>query len=415
MSSLAKVLKSRDYQLLWSIGALASAIEVSELLVMGWLVLQLGGSAWQVALLGFTRTAPMFALSLIAGDLADRIDKRRILAAANLLNGLVVSAVLAVVALGVLEPWHLFLAAGLKGATRPFEQTSRRIMIFDVVGPSGTVISLSLENVSFSVGRIVGPLIAGALLEINRDAVGVFSFLLALQVVALVAIALVKIAAAPRARSRTPVWESILEGLKYSGSNPVVAALLAASVVMNVIFRYPLLIPVVAEESLHVGPGQMGLLASADGMGTVAGSVAFATRGTTRNHGRIFLAGSMVCCAFLLAFALSSSYLLSFAMLLGLGVAQVGFSTMQGSILLLGTVPSMHGRVIGTQALAAGTGHLTSLEMGWLASAFGVSAALAYNAVTGLVLLLVIAVFMPSLRRPMEYPTRPSPESRPGG
>jgi len=180
---------------------------------------------------------------------------------------------------------------------------------------------------------------------------------------------------------------------------------------MNVLFQYNVFIPVVAQDYLHVGETLMGLLAAADGIGKVSGSiVASVLVGKIKRHGRIYLLGSLGLSLSLLGFALSPWYALSFFLLVALGFSQIGFSTMQSGIILMSTPTKLHGRVMGVQQLAVGTGQLGSLELGAMVALIGVPATLAVNAAVAILLLGLIAVFMPALRRPLQrLPDEPQP------
>ena len=413
---IVQILKNRNYRLLWSAGAFSYSGEVAELLVSGWLVLQITGDPLQVALVGVSRTVALFTFTLIAGAVGDRQDRRHIMLGAYLVNILVLSGILLVLTVGSVEPWHIFLAIAIKGASRSFDNTNRRALMYSVVGPRHVVQAISMETLGFSTGKIMGALVIGALLQADGTAIGAYSFLTALYAASLTCMVFVKVTSTTPTLPRRPVLGSVGEGLRYAVSTPPIAAVLVATVVMNAMLQFQLFIPVVAQEHLHVGPGLMGLLASADGIGIVAGSVLMGLLGgRVKNHGRVFLAGSLALTAFLLGFAMSPWYVLSFFLLVSLGVAMVGFGTMQSSIILMATPPSFHSRSFGVMGLAIGAGQLGNLEMGVLASAFGVSLALGANAVVGIALLLLIAILMPALRRPIQrVQEEPAKESQSG-
>ena len=416
-------LKNRNYRLLWSAGAFSYSGEVSELLVAGWLVLQLTGEPLQVALVGVSRTVALFTFTLIAGAVGDRQDRRHTMLGAYLVNILVLSGMLLVLTLGDVQPWHIFVAIAVKGASRSFDNTNRRALMYSVVGPRHVVQAISMETLGFSTGKIMGALVIGALLQADGTAVGAYSFLTALYAASLTCMVFVKVTSTPPTLPRRPVLSSVGEGLRYAVSTPPIAAVLVATVVMNAMFQFQLFIPVVAQEHLNVGPGLMGLLAAADGIGIVAGSVLMGLLGgRVKNHGRVFLVGSLALITFLLGFALSPWYILSFFLLVSLGVSMVGFGTMQSSIILMATPSSFRSRSFGVMGLAIGAGQLGNLEMGALASAFGITLALGANAIVGIALLLLIAILMPALRRPIqrvqeeeEMEPQPGPKEAFGG
>ncbi len=420
---LFKVLRNRNFQHLWWNGSISSSGDMSELLVMGWLVYQLTGSPWDVALLGLSRTVTMVSFALIAGAVGDRRDRRHIIMAATATNVLIVGGVLLMLALGNIQPLYLFIAAAIRGASRSFDNTSRRALMFHVVGASNLVQAISMEQIGFSIGRIIGPIAIGLLLQLTGTAISVYSLLTALYVISFISISLVKVPPVVSPLPPGPILKSIGEGVKYAYSSPPIAGVLTASIVMNALFQYHLFIPVLAADHLHVGEGLMGLLAAADGIGFVFGSLFMGLLGArVKIQGNVFIFGCLGVTLFLLGFALSPWYFLSFFLLIGLGICQVGFSTMQSGILLLTSPTRFHSRVFGAQGMAIGTGQLGNMEIGALAAAFGISLALVGNALVGMGLIVLIAIVMPAMRRPIvradetadSAPLPPPPSKKPG-
>ena len=410
---LFNIIGNRNFRFLLTNGSISTSGDMSELLVMGWLIHNITGSPWMVALVGLSRTVSMFSFTLLAGAIGDRKDRRHVIMASNLVTLITVAAVLGVLLGGAIEPYFLFIAAAVRGACRAFDNTSRRALMFHVVGQGNLVQAISLEQLGFSAGRIVGPLVIGVLLQLTGTAVSVYALLTGLYLIGFLCIFLLKTPPVVAPLARRPVIRSIGEGLKYAYTTPAIAGALTASVVMNVLFQYHLFIPVIAAEHLNVGPGLMGLLAAADGIGFVFGSLLIGLLGSRiRISGRIFLAGCIGVSIFLLAFALSPWFLLSFIILIATGTFQSGFSTMQSGILLTSSPTSFHSRVFGAQGMAVSSGQMGNVEIGALASIFGMSAALAINAAGGFVLLVLIAIFMPALRRPIER-VEDSPDDAP--
>ena len=402
-NSFFSVLKDRNYRYLWTAGTITGSGEMSEILVSSWLVLQITGSPWQVALVGLSRTATMFSLSLLAGAIGDRLDRRKLMMTANAACFVTALTVLLLLAFGDIQPWHLFAAAGIRGSTRALDNTSRRALMFLIVGPKRLIQAISLEHLGLSSGRIVGPILMGILLQLDNTAMAATSVLAVGYIASFSSLALLRMPPSPHPKTGHNVFGSIGEGLKFAATSPPIAATLTTSIIMNLLFQYQLFIPVIAEDFLHIGPALMGLLAASDGMGKVTGSMLMGNfGGSIKHHGRVFLIGSLGVAVFLLGFALSPWFILSFALLFCLGVSQIGFSTMQSSILLIASPPSLHSRVGGAQQLAVGTGQLGTMELGAIASLYNVPVALAVNAIGVIALLVVIALLMPALRRPIK-------------
>jgi MFS family permease len=187
-----------------------------------------------------------------------------------------------------------------------------------------------------------------------------------------------------------------------------VLGVLCITVIMNALaFSYVQILPVIARDHLRVGPGLMGLLASADGMGTLIGALLLAAVGKLRAHGRIFALGALLELVSLLGFAASPWYVLSCVLLFVVGLGNAGFSTMQSTIILLAAAPGMRGRAVGVLGLCIGSTPLGLLELGALSAAVGAPAAIGINAAIGLALWLPVVAFTPLLSRPQD----PGPET----
>jgi MFS family permease len=171
---------------------------------------------------------------------------------------------------------------------------------------------------------------------------------------------------------------------------------LCTTVIMNALaFSYVQLLPVVARDHLQIGPGLMGLLASADGMGTLIGALVLAALGNIRQQGRVFALGALIELVSLLAFTLSPWYGLSFLLLMLVGMGNAGFSTMQSTIILLSAAPGMRGRAVGILGLCIGSTPLGLLELGAVAAIFGAPLAIGFNAALALVLMVPVVLYTP--------------------
>jgi predicted MFS family arabinose efflux permease len=252
------------------------------------------------------------------------------------------------------------------------------------------------------VGKFLGPLIGGLMLEMTGFA-GVYLLLMVVYLLALGLILQVRLNVPGPAGSAQPIWQSLASGIQYALRNRVVLGVLCITVIMNALaFSYVQILPVMARDHLGIGPGLMGLLASADGMGTLIGALLLAALGNRPQHGRIFALGALLELVCLLAFAASPWYTLSLVLLLGVGLGNSGFSTMQSTIILLSAAPGMRGRAVGILGLCIGSTPLGLLELGAVAAVVGVPAAIGLNAGLGLLLWLSIIAFTPLLSGPQK-------------
>jgi MFS family permease len=394
------ILQNRNFLWLWAAGGMSNAGRWMETGVLGWLILDLTDSAWYVALVGAARSAPLLAFGLFAGLVADRTNRWLVMLCTQAINALMTGALLALLLLGAIQPWHVLLVAFILGCGTILDMPSRRSLIYDLVGPQQVVSAMSLETINNTVGKFLGPLIGGLILEMTGFA-GVYLLLMVVYLLALGLILQVRLTLPTPVGSAQPIWQSLVSGIHYALHNRVVLGVLSITVIMNALaFSYVQILPVMARDHLGVGPGLMGLLASADGMGTLIGALLLAGLGNRPQHGRIFALGALLELVCLLAFAASPWYVLSLVLLLGVGMGNAGFSTMQSTIILLSAAPGMRGRAVGILGLCIGSTPLGLLELGAVAAMVGVPAAIGLNATLGLVLWVLSIVFTPVLSGP---------------
>ena len=375
--------------------------------VLGWLILDLTDSPWHVALVGVARSAPLLAFGLFAGLIADRTNRRLVMLCTQTISALMTGILLALLLLNAIQPWQVLLVAFILGCSTILDMPSRRSLIYDLVGPQQVVSAMSLETINNTVGKFLGPLVGGLMIEMTGFA-GVYGLLMAVYLVALCFILQVKINLPGQPGPTQPIWQSLVTGLRYSLHNRVVLGVLCITVIMNALaFSYVQILPVIARDHLRVGPGLMGLLASSDGMGTMIGALLLAAVGKLPAHGRIFALGALIELVSLLGFAASPWYVLSCVLLFVAGLGNAGFSTMQSTIILLAAAPGMRGRAVGVLGLCIGSTPVGLLELGALSAAVGAPAAIGINAAIGLALWLPVVAFTPLLSRPQE----PGPET----
>jgi MFS family permease len=396
------ILHNRDFLWLWAAGGLSNASRWMETGVLGWLILGLTDSPWYVALVGVARSAPLLAFGLFAGLIADRTNRWAVMLCTQAVNAVVTGVILLLLLFGTIQPWHVLLVAFILGCGTILDMPSRRSLIYDLVGPQQVVSAMSLETINNTVGKFLGPLIGGLMIEMTGFA-GVYLLLMAVYLLALGFILQVKINLPGPPGTAQPIWQSLLTGLQYSLQNRVVLGVLCITVIMNALaFSYVQLLPVVARDYLRVGPGLMGLLASADGLGTLVGALLLAALRNLPSHGRIFALGALLELISLMGFAASPWYALSCLLLFGVGLGNAGFSTMQSTIILLSAAPGMRGRAVGVLGLCIGSTPLGLLELGALAAVIGAPAAIGLNAAIGLALWLPVVAFTGLISKPQE-------------
>ncbi len=383
-----------------------------EQVVLGWLVLELTDSPWQVALAGFARSAPYLLAGLISGQVVDRFGRRKIILAAQCCNTLIYAGVALLLWLDQLLLWHLIAGALLAGVAWSLDWPARRSLVPDLVGKERTIDAMLVENFAQNFSRILGPFTGGTLIAL-LGAQGCYWVLTLTS--ALTFLLLTGLAKQPIPRTAMPVRRSPIataqEGLRYvRSSEPILAVLLITAVMNMLAFPYMTLLPVFARDVLNQGPVGLGILGAGSGVGAFVGLLVINQIRHRVDPGWIFGIGSCLQALALLCFANSTLMGLSLALLICSGLGQACFSTMQSSIILVAASDEMRSRAMGTLVLAIGAGPLGRLQAGGLAQGLGAPAAISIQ--TGLAVLLVglVILKLPGLRR-----TAPPPLATPTG
>ena len=389
---------------MWAAGGLDNTGRWMDVVVMGLLVLELTDSAFQVALLFVFRWVPMLAFALISGMVADRANRWAIMMVSRMVAVTTTGAVLVLVLADAVEPWHVFIASFFLGGLFVLEFPSRRSLIYDLVGSDRIVSAMSLETINSTLGRFMGPFLAGLLIELT-DFSGTYIVLMVVYIVAFVLILVMKGRGPVRAPSPYAFWSTVSRGFKYSLNNSVIRSVLLITLIMNAMaFSVESLFPVVAKNHLGVGPGLTGILISAQAIGSLAAASVIASLAVIRYHGRIFALGLVLQLISLLFFALSPWYPVSFLMLMLAGLGAAGYSTMQSTIILISSEPEMRGTALGMLGQCIGVAAGGGLAVGVVANYFSAQAAVAMSVSLGLLLLIPVLSFSPLLRRPISSP-----------
>ena len=222
----------RDFRFLWLSGAFDNGGRWMDTVVMGLLVLELTDSPFQVALLFVLRWLPMLVFSIFSGMLANHVDRLLILILSRIGTLLVTAAMLGLVTADLIQAWHIMLASLALGWLFVLEFPARRSLIYDVVGEPLIVPAMSLEIISMTIGRFIGPLTAGLLIEFSGYD-GTYSVLVSGYVLALITTVLINGRVTGRSPDTESLWQEIVGGLVYSLKNRVIRGVLGVTLIMN--------------------------------------------------------------------------------------------------------------------------------------------------------------------------------------
>jgi MFS family permease len=378
--------RHRNYRVFFAGQIVSLAGTWMQNVALAWLVLELSGSAIAVGALAFWRFVPFTVFGLVAGVVADRFETRRLVMATQA-AAMTVSLLLALVTLtGSATLPIVYLLAALGGVALAFDAPGRQSLTFQMVGPRELPNAVALNAGLFNGSRIVGPAIAGAIIAAAGTGVcfllNAVSFLAVLGALASIRKAeLHPVERDPSAR----VVDGIRRALAYAARNPQLRTVLTVVTVVSAVgFNFHVLVPLLAADTLHVGPEGFGLLSASFGLGALAGALVSATfRGASW---RLFATGATGFGVLALALAPVENAVLAGVLLIGIGISFTLFTANANALVQLGAPDHLRGRLIGLYLFAfAGLAPVGGLLAGWLADLGGTELAFAVAGVTSLV------------------------------
>jgi MFS family permease len=381
-----RTLRYRNYRLFFS-GQLISLIGTwMQQVALTWLVYRMTNSPFLLGLVGFAGQMPAFILSPLAGVLADRLNRHRILILTQTLSMVQASILAALMLTGTLAVWHILTLSIVLGVINAFDMPTRQSFLLDMIENREDLSNaIALNSSMFNGARLLGPSIAGIVIAALGE--GACSYIAVIA--ALLAMKITRTQPAPK---REGVLSGIAEGFRYViHFAPIRSILLLLSLVSIMGMPYAVLMPIFARDILHGGPHTLGFLMGATGVGALTGAMILASRKNAVGLGRWIPASSGVFGAGLVAFSLSSSVWLSTGLLFIVGLGMMVQMASSNTILQTIADDDKRGRVMSFYAVSfMGMAPFGSLLAGTLAGAIGAPRTLM---ISGVVCILGAAAF----------------------
>lgn len=345
-------------------------------IAVDWLVLELTGN---VALVGLTVTlqfAPTLLLGPWAGVISDRADRRTVLLITQAVGAVSNGILAALVLLGWVQVWHVFVVAAVTGASMAIDGPSRSAFVSEMVGTRRLRNAIALNSSMFHLGGLIGPAISGVLIVVIGSGWSIAVNALT-SVVAIIALAVMRrreLVPSPRVTARRG---QIREALRYIRAKPTIfwpMVLLGFNAVFGM--SLPVLFTASAGETYQTGAAGYGLYSSLAAVGAMVGSFLITLRRTVRVRSLVF---TVIVYGLTTAFAgVAPWYSLFLAALVGIGLSRVTFGAAAESLTQLSTNMAIRGRVMSIYIMVMVGGQaLGGVLMGWIAEHFGATIAFA--------------------------------------
>jgi MFS family permease len=333
-----------------------------QLVALGYLTLQVTGSAAAVGLVGAADGIPAVLLSLPAGAAGDRFSRRAVLIAASSAMGLTALGLGVAAALGRASLPVLIGAAICFGAADAFDAPTRQALVADIVPSRQLVGAAALTGTVSSVTRIIGPAMGGVLLA----AVGPASCFLAMAVSVipfLVVLVVSRWPVVPAATAGLGAVRRMVDGLRWSQRDAAARTVLIGSLVLGVLgIGYMPYLPVFNRELLHGGGQVLGLMYSVGGIGAMVGGVGLSLMSRHLRQDRLLLASAPLYALSLFGLTRATSLTLALPCLAGISLGFLGASTAMLTVLQARAPGEMRARVLSLYTLSfAGGGPLGTL------------------------------------------------------
>ncbi|MGZ8210254.1 MAG: MFS transporter [Burkholderiales bacterium] len=392
-------LRHRGFRLLWIATLLSATARWADMVVVGWLTLELTDSALMVGIVAASKMAGYLAAPFM-GVVADRMDRRLLLIIAAVVNVAVSALMLLLFVSGSLALWHIVALALASSLTWALDNPTRQAFVPDLVDREHLTNAIALNSVALEVTVVVGPALGGILIPALGMG-GAYGLIAAIYLLDVVVLLLLKDVKRVDFDVHESPAKSLIGGLKYVWGNQTVLVLLVIAGLLNLLaspYRYAFL-PVFSRYVLDTGPTGYGMLTAMAGLGALVAGVWVVSLGNFRRKGRLLVWASLAWPASLLLFAVSTSYSVSLGLVFVAGLTQAIVWTVIATVILSNTIQPMRGRVMGLR-----TGVVISLPIGNLlagaaAERFGPSLAQGAYAAAALLVMLCIVLLVPGVHR----------------
>jgi MFS family permease len=395
------VLRHRDFRLFLFARIFATVAVQMQGVAVGWQIYALTGNALDLGLIGLSQFAPFVLLVLVAGHVADTVARRSILFLCYGVEALCGAALLAYTVLSPGTVWPVFLILGVYGSARAFMMPASQSILPNLVPPEHFPQAVALASSSFQLSVIVGPALGGMLYLIGPMAA--YFSVAALLSLSMIMIGLTRIKTGKASAER--VDRSILSGLKFVRSRPVILGAISLDLFAVLFGGATALLPAFASDILHVGPTGLGLLRSAPGAGAALIAVVLTFHPIARNVGRWMFGGVALFGFCTILFGLSTSFPLSLAALFALGAGDMVSVYIRQMLVQLETPDGIRGRVSAVNAVFIGASNeLGEFESGLAAAWLGLVPSVAAGGIATLMIAAVCMKGFPALRNMDRFP-----------
>ena len=392
-----RALRHRDFRWFWASTNAQAVGRGMQFLILGWMVLEYTNSASHMGFMVFLYGIPNLGFLLFGGIVADRFDRRSLLMATQGMVAVLVLSLAAVQATSQVALWQVYLGSFLLGGLQAINTPARLAIVADLVDRDDLMNAVVLNSAVMNAGRIIGPAVAGVVIEIG----GIdFALYAAAGCFAVGTGSLLMVRRSPQTiqPGDSAILTGLYAGLRYCWSNPVTFTVIGIGFAFGFFgMPYSQVLPAFAKQVLGVGASQAGILMTGAGIGSLSSTIVLASLGNYVHKNRLLLAGVFLFGVSLFFLAWSPWFWFSWAMLFLLGLGDI--APMGTTVVQLSVPPQLQGRVMSIWYVSAAFMFIGSFPMTIVADTLGWTAAFAGGAAIYLVIAFILGIVRPTLRR----------------
>lgn len=365
---------------------------------VGWEVYEVTGDALSLAMVALAQIVPVLCLTLVAGQVADRFSRRRVICVA-VSTVTLASALMAVNSLLWRDIGLLYGLLVLNGAGRAFQQPSKASYMPTLVPRLMFPNAVTWMTSGFQFATVIGPAVAGLLIAAAGGAFLIYALNAAAGITFVALLLTIPRTDAPR-QIEPFSWGSLVAGYGFLRRKRVMYGAILLDMFAVLLGGANALLPIYAKDILEVGPQGLGWLRAAPAIGALATAIVVAHRPPMENAGRAMLVSVIIFGAATIAFGFSTSFALSLAMMFLMGVTDNVSVIVRHTLVQVLTPDAMRGRVSAINGMfIAMSNELGDVEAGVVAKLLGPVFSVVSGGIGTIVVAVIAAVIWPELRR----------------
>lgn len=407
-TSMFAAFRYRDFRLFWIGHTVSNVGTWMEFLGQGWLVVQLAiadGSPqlapFYLGLVGLARAIPGLGLSLVAGAVADRADRRQLLLITQVTAGMLAVILATLVLTNTVTIAVVVLLAAVRSSVFSFDVPSRQSLVPRLVPRHHLMSAIGMNQASFNGPQIIGPAIGGVLIGLTGGVAALFIANAVSYLGVVIALLLMRPTPAPeRTEDRLSMLESVREGVGYMRRDPVIRWSIVLAATLAFFARpYIFLVPAFAANVLLVGATELSYLMAGGGVGSLAGSLLVANLGNVRRRGRLMLIATGATGASLMLLMVQRDLTVAIVVSVFVGLSSIAFNGLTNTTLQSTAPDRLLGRVMSIFAMIfMGIMPLGQLALGASGSLFGIDVVLFAGGAAALTAAVYAYLRVPAIR-----------------